>query len=87
MPEADGGTQHSVRRWWEIPSGRRSQEGRNSELLTGGRARVRPERSLTVGVDLAEEATRRWRAYLWPILAAVVAVALFVLLIVLALVL
>lgn len=87
MSGTDSGAQRSVNRWWEIPSSRRAQEGRYSELLTGGHGRSRPERSLSVGVDTPEEAASRWRAYLWPIVGSAVAVVTMIVLVVLALVL
>ncbi len=87
MSGPDSGTQHSVRRWWEIPSGRRPQEGRYSELLTGGQSRSRPDRSLSVGAEIPDEPIRRWRAYLWPIVGSVVAIATLIVLVVLAIVL
>lgn len=86
MSGPDSGAQHSVRRWWEIPSGHRPREGRYGELLTGGHSRSRLERSLSVGVETAEEQSR-WRAYLWPIVGSVIAVATLIVLVVLALVL
>lgn len=87
MSEAEGAPQRSVRRWWEIPSGRKPQEGRYSELLTGGHSRHRPERSLAVGIDTTEAPRSWWHRYMWPIIGSVVAFAIFVVLIVLAIVL
>ncbi|MPZ66616.1 MAG: hypothetical protein GEU83_14265 [Pseudonocardiaceae bacterium] len=86
MSETESGAKPSARRWWEIPSGRRPQEGRYSELLTGGHSRSRPERSLSVGVDTPDESSR-WRAYLWPIVGSAIALAVLILLAVLAMVL
>lgn len=81
-------TQHAPNRWWEgRPSGRGSQEGRYSELLTGGHGRNRTERSLSVGLDTPEEASSWWRANLWWIVSSAIAVVIMIVLLVLALVL
>lgn len=77
-------TQHAPNRWWEGPSGRASQEGRYTELLTGGRGRSRPERSLSVGVDTTEESSW-WRANLWWIVSSAIAVVILIVLLILAL--
>jgi hypothetical protein len=79
--------QRVAHRWWETHGGRDAQQGRDGELLTGGRPRSRPERSLSVGVDVAEDASSALRAYLWPIVGAGVAVVTLIVLVVLALVL
>ncbi len=78
--------QRVAHRWWETQR-RDAQEGRYGELLTGGRPRSRPERSLSVGVDTAEEPGNALRAYLWPIVGAAVALTTLIVLVVLALVL
>jgi hypothetical protein len=49
--------------------------------------RSRPQRSLPVGVDTAEDPGSVMRAYVWPIVDSVVAVATLIVLVVLALVL
>jgi hypothetical protein len=44
--------------------------------MTDSQGRSRPERSLSVGADLADEPRRPSRAFLWPIVSAVAAVGL-----------
>ncbi len=66
----------SDRRWWEIRGDRDSGEGRYGELVTGGRGRMRPERSLSAGAGPAEEPRRRLHALLWPVVSVVAATAL-----------
>ncbi len=65
-------------RWWEIQGEVQLDEGGPRELMTDSRGRSRPERSLSVGADLAEESGHPARAFLWPIVSAVAAVGLIV---------
>lgn len=65
-------------RWWEIQGEVQLDEGGPRELMTDSRGRSRPERSLSVGVDLADEPGHPARAFLWPIVSAVAAVGLIV---------
>lgn len=71
-PHGSGG------RWWEIrgPGHPDEDEGGYRELMTDSRGRSRPERSLSVGADLADEPRHPSRAFLWPIVSAVAAVGL-----------
>ncbi|MBV9013133.1 MAG: hypothetical protein JO272_13990 [Pseudonocardiales bacterium] len=65
-------------RWWEIRGAGQpdEDEGGYRELMTDSRGRSRPERSLSVGADLADEPRHPSRAFLWPIVSAVAAVGL-----------
>ncbi|MGH3711368.1 MAG: hypothetical protein ACRDRQ_25430 [Pseudonocardiaceae bacterium] len=65
-------------RWWEIQGEVQLDEGGHRELMTDSRGRSRPERSLSVGADPADEPGHPARAFLWPIVSAVAAVGLIV---------
>jgi hypothetical protein len=71
-PQGSGG------RWWEIRGAGQpdEDEGGRRELMTDSRGRSRPERSLSVGADLAEEPRHPSRAYLWPVVSVIAAVGL-----------
>lgn len=63
-------------RWWEIQGEGQPDETGYRELVTDSRGRSRPERSLSVGADLADEPRHRSRAFLWPVVSVVAAVGL-----------
>ncbi len=68
----------SGNRWWEIRGEGQPDdaEGNYRDLLTDSRGRNRPERSLSVGIDPADEAHHGARPFLWPTVSVVAAVAL-----------
>ncbi len=76
MSGTNTGPQGPGRRWWEIRGGREPDEGRFGDLVTGGRGRSRPERSLSLGVDPAEESRHRLHRFLWPVVSVVAVGAL-----------
>jgi len=71
MSGTDNGPKGPDRRWWEIRGGREPGEGRYSDLVTGGRGRSRPERSLSIGADPVEQSRHRWHGFLWPVVSVV----------------
>jgi len=76
MSGTDNGPKGSGRRWWEIRGGLEPDEGRYGDLMTGGRGRSRPERSLSVGANLADETRHPMRGFLWPVVSVVAVGAL-----------
>ncbi len=78
MSGTDTGPEGSSRRWWEIRGGREPDEGRYGDLVTGGRGRSRPERSLSLGADPVAESRHRLRGFLWPVVSVVAVGALIV---------
>ncbi|MGH3693498.1 MAG: RICIN domain-containing protein [Pseudonocardiaceae bacterium] len=74
------GASDSGGRWWEIRGGSEppADEGGYRDLVTDTRGRSRPERSLSAGVDPADETGRSARAFLWPGVSAMVAIGLIV---------
>jgi len=66
----------SGRRWWEIRGGREPDEGRYGDLMTGGRGRSRPERSLSIGANPADETRHPLHGFLWPVVSVVAVGAL-----------
>ena len=72
----NNGPEGSGRRWWEIGGGRAPEEGRYGDLVTGGRARSRPERSLSAGADPTDEPRPPFRGFLWPVVSVVAVGAL-----------
>lgn len=79
MSGTNNGPDGSGRRWWEIGGGREQDEGRYGDLVTGGRGRSRPERSLSAGADPTDEPRPPLRGFLWPVVSVVAAGALILL--------
>ena len=71
MSGTDPGPEGSARRWWEIRGDREPDEGRYGDLVTGGRGRSRPERSLAIGANPAEASSHPLRRFLWPVVSVV----------------
>ncbi|MDQ3053295.1 MAG: hypothetical protein M3R66_05560 [Actinomycetota bacterium] len=78
MSGTGSGPKGPGRRWWEIRGGREPDEGRYGDLVTGGRGRSRPERSLSIGTDPAEERRHPLHGFLWPVVSVVAVGALIV---------
>jgi len=80
MSGANTEPEGSGRRWWEVRGGQEpdADEGRYGDLVTGGRGRNRPDRSLAVGADPADESRHPMHRFLWPIVSVVTAGALIV---------
>lgn len=76
MSRTDTGPEGSGRRWWEIRGGRQPDEARCGDLVTGGRGRSRPERSLSLGADPVEKSRHRLHGFLWPVVSVVAVGAL-----------
>lgn len=76
MSGTDNGPKGPGRRWWEIRGGRESDGGRYGDLVTGGRGRSRPERSLSIGANPAETSRHPLHRFLWPAVSVIAAGAL-----------
>jgi hypothetical protein len=71
MSGTDNGPKGPGRRWWEIRGGREPDEGRYGDLVTGGQGRSRPERSLSIGANPADESRHPLHRFLWPVVSVV----------------